>query len=579
MSYRILTNNAIDNTNIDGARGNHFNSGMKSGIVKGAFNEGIFFSPSSNIIALDTCELRISGHQVIIEEVEYISLTNIPATSTRYSLIAEIVVDSLSVPSFRLFIQPASSAITQDNLFASENGSGTYQIEIGKFTQTTAGIIEDVVRTIDVITGGSSAIGGDYIEIGDVVTNTLPSGSQAEVDIENVEVEGRKKTNFTFDIPAPVGTTVTVDGVEQENISFSSDPQTQINGKTVVKVNNVAQATYDATFAESERLKSLNLFNIHNPNNHNYNCSTEFLTSNELKVTQTTGTYGHISILCLNLNEYLGKTLYLSCDAEKSSSSTNTGLLFAYRTNYSTMTEAESLGGVEIQTTGHYTYSFTVPSTPYSEPKNYLSVYLYSDTNTGTTGDYIIYSNVMVSLDGNASYQSYNGNITHQNNVYPIGSIYTSVNEASPASFFGGTWERIQGKFLLSATDGSVQQEMDNLGWNRSGSNYHYWVDANGNRQNISVVGNSSGNVRHLHTLSSGYACIGQEYYRGNKLAYVRSSRSSYPVYNRYQCDVSNGTEVTTESWDIKPTALDGSTDNGASVPPYLVVYMWKRIA
>ena len=37
--------------------------------------------------------------------------------------------------------------------------------------------------------------------------------------------------------------------------------------------------------------------------------------------------------------------------------------------------------------------------------------------------------------------------------AYPIGSIYMSVNSTSPATLFGGTWERITGKFLLSATD------------------------------------------------------------------------------------------------------------------------------
>lgn len=37
--------------------------------------------------------------------------------------------------------------------------------------------------------------------------------------------------------------------------------------------------------------------------------------------------------------------------------------------------------------------------------------------------------------------------------VYPIGSIYMSVNSASPATLFGGTWERIKDQFLLAAGD------------------------------------------------------------------------------------------------------------------------------
>lgn len=34
--------------------------------------------------------------------------------------------------------------------------------------------------------------------------------------------------------------------------------------------------------------------------------------------------------------------------------------------------------------------------------------------------------------------------------LYPVGSIYISVNDVDPAAIFGGVWERIQGKFLLS---------------------------------------------------------------------------------------------------------------------------------
>lgn len=34
-------------------------------------------------------------------------------------------------------------------------------------------------------------------------------------------------------------------------------------------------------------------------------------------------------------------------------------------------------------------------------------------------------------------------------NVYPVGSIYMSVNSTDPKNLFGGTWEQIQGRFLF----------------------------------------------------------------------------------------------------------------------------------
>ena len=37
--------------------------------------------------------------------------------------------------------------------------------------------------------------------------------------------------------------------------------------------------------------------------------------------------------------------------------------------------------------------------------------------------------------------------------VYPVGSVYVSVNSTSPATLFGGTWVQIKDKFLLSAGD------------------------------------------------------------------------------------------------------------------------------
>lgn len=36
---------------------------------------------------------------------------------------------------------------------------------------------------------------------------------------------------------------------------------------------------------------------------------------------------------------------------------------------------------------------------------------------------------------------------------HPVGSLYISVNATSPAELYGGTWERIEGRFIMGASD------------------------------------------------------------------------------------------------------------------------------
>lgn len=39
------------------------------------------------------------------------------------------------------------------------------------------------------------------------------------------------------------------------------------------------------------------------------------------------------------------------------------------------------------------------------------------------------------------------------NKIYPVGSIYMSINETNPSELFGGEWERIKDTFLLACGD------------------------------------------------------------------------------------------------------------------------------
>ena len=114
--------------------------------------------------------------------------------------------------------------------------------------------------------------------------------------------------------------------------------------------------------------------------------------------------------------------------------------------------------------------------------------------------------------------------------VYPVGSIYMSVAETSPASLFGGTWERIEDRFLLAA-----------------GSTY--------------TAGDMGGEAAHTLTVSE-----------------MPSHNHTYTI---------PGNETGTSWYGASGTAKGAPQSSGDSgggqphnnMPPYLAVYMWKRVA
>lgn len=130
---------------------------------------------------------------------------------------------------------------------------------------------------------------------------------------------------------------------------------------------------------------------------------------------------------------------------------------------------------------------------------------------------------------------------------YPVGSIYISTYSTDPAlpveqgGLGGGSWEQLEDRFLLGA-----------------GNTYSN--------------GDTGGNLTHTHGLSTATAQIAQT--SGS----IYSNRKTST--NKLTANAGSTITVVSSTWDVGKvgTALEGDTDASNNLPPYLVVYMWKRI-
>lgn len=143
--------------------------------------------------------------------------------------------------------------------------------------------------------------------------------------------------------------------------------------------------------------------------------------------------------------------------------------------------------------------------------------------------------------------------------IYPIGSIYMSVNTASPETLFGGTWERIKDTFLLAA-----------------GSTYE--AGSTGGEINHTLTEEEIPNIhdqlqfRRSQTGSCNIvSCYPELTGNGNAFAYEEKSGDTWG----YGLDAVAKANLQT---DIITLDFGGGQPHN-NMPPYLTVYMWKRTA
>lgn len=160
--------------------------------------------------------------------------------------------------------------------------------------------------------------------------------------------------------------------------------------------------------------------------------------------------------------------------------------------------------------------------------------------------------------------------------IYPVGSIYTSVNSTSPADLFGGTWEAMPaGRVLLA--QGTSEWGVEYKAGSTGGEHEHQLsvvelpkFTPTGSMTNVPLTGTftiNNANTGGFEIRTSGI--ISKIGIQSRPIA--GGGSNWYELANGFDIDATHAHKLTFESI--------GSDSAHNIMQPYLSVFMWKRTA
>lgn len=165
------------------------------------------------------------------------------------------------------------------------------------------------------------------------------------------------------------------------------------------------------------------------------------------------------------------------------------------------------------------------------------------------SGNYVVPAtrSTGVYLNNNHTLQSWIDNMEDEKfdilTVYPVGAIFQSTSNTSPASLFGGSWEQITDRFLV-------------------GAGHSYKVNATGGERNHILTIDEM--PRHNHNGSDNGCAFLIDLGR-------RDTSNDFAMYT-----------ASTAEWRYtsnRGTAYTGDTLPHNNMPPYYAVNIWRRTA